>query len=298
LAGDVRFGISPALTTPVDRAYRVDVERLAAHAIDLLARGCSSVTVFGTTGEGPSFALAERDRVAQALVNLGLAPERLVEGVIASSIEEAADGAGRALRRRVKAVLLAPPFYFRVVADDEIFAWYSAVFARVGSGLRDIILYHIPSMTGVPLSIELIGQLRAAFPRAIIGVKDSAADPQATMRLLEAHGDLIILVGDESYLGRACAAGAAGSICGLGNIVPEAIIAVANEGRDDPHVKALVDALAPYGFTPMLKALVGHLRRDPAWGNPCPPLPAVADGDMRRVAALIEPLRAAAALTG
>jgi 4-hydroxy-tetrahydrodipicolinate synthase len=297
LPEDVRFGISPALATPVDRAYRVDAERLAAHATDLLARGCSSVTVFGTTGEGPSFALAERDRVAQALVERGIAPETLVEGVIASSIEEAAEGAGRALRRGAKAVLLAPPFYFRGAADDDVFAWYSAVFARLGRSLRDIILYHIPAMTGAPLSIELIGRLRAAFPRAVIGVKDSAGDPQATMRLIEAHGDLIILVGDESYLGRACAAGAAGSICGLANIVPEAIVALVNERRDDPRVQALVDALAPYGFIPMLKALVAHRRRDPAWATACPPLPAVAESDVRRIVPLVEPLRAAAAVT-
>jgi 4-hydroxy-tetrahydrodipicolinate synthase len=297
LAGELRFGISPALATPIDPAYRVDVERLAAHADDLIARGCSSVTAFGTTGEGPSFTLLERDRVAQALVDRGLAPEHLVEGVIASSIDEAAEGASRALRRGAKAVLLAPPFYFRSAADDDVFAWYRAVFSRVGSPLRDVILYHIPAMTGIALSVELVGRLRAAFPRAVIGVKDSAADPDATMRLLEAHGDLIVLVGDESYLGSACAAGAAGAICGLANIVPEAMVALVKERRDDPRVKLLVDALAPYGFIPMLKALVAHLRRDPAWARACPPLAPVAEGDVRRIVRLVEPLRAAAAVT-
>ena len=105
-----------------------------------------------------------------------------------------------------------------------------------GRDLRDVILYHIPGMTGVPLSHTVIRRLVEAFPGAIRGVKDSACDAEATFALIEAFPDLDILVGDETYLGGACAAGGAGSICGVANIVPEAIIALAENGRDDPHV--------------------------------------------------------------
>src|SRR5688500_11776035 len=76
------FGISPALVTPFARDG-VDVERLARHTQDCLERGCRTATVFGTTGEGPSVAAADRDRVAQALIDSGIPAARLVEGVIA-----------------------------------------------------------------------------------------------------------------------------------------------------------------------------------------------------------------------
>ena len=143
-------------------------------------------------------------------------------------------------------------------------------------------------MTGVPLSLELIARLRSAFPAAITGVKDSAADAQATMRLIDAHGDLTILVGDETYLGRACAAGAAGSICGLANLLPEPVIAVAESGRDDPRIQALVDAIGRHPVIPMLKALIGHLRRDAAWAAVSPPLPTVAPAAVREVLPYLE----------
>ncbi|MFL5234866.1 MAG: dihydrodipicolinate synthase family protein [Microvirga sp.] len=284
----LRFGVSPALVTPFGRDRKVDIEALAAHATDLLGRGCTSVTLFGTTGEGPSVPPSEREATATGLVRAGIAPEKLVEGVIACSVEEAAESTRAALRRGAKAVLLAPPFYFRPVPDEAVFAWFAEVLGSVGEGLRDVILYHIPSLTGVSLSIELIARLRTAFPAAITGVKDSAADAQASMRLIEAHGDLAILVGDETYLGRACAAGAAGSICGLANLVPEAVIAVAASGRDDPRIQALVEAINRHPMIPMVKALVAHLRREPAFATASPPLPTPAAATVREVLPYLE----------
>jgi 4-hydroxy-tetrahydrodipicolinate synthase len=185
-------------------------------------------------------------------------------------------------------VLLAPPFYFRPVPDDAVFAWFAEVLGSVGEGLRDVILYHIPSLTGVSLSIELIARLRTAFPAAIAGVKDSAADAQASMRLIDAHGDLAILVGDETYLGRACAAGAAGSICGLANLVPEAVIAVAASGRDDPRIHSLVDAINRHPMIPIVKSLVAHLRREPAFATASPPLPTLPAAAVREVLPCLE----------
>jgi 4-hydroxy-tetrahydrodipicolinate synthase len=108
------------------------------------------------------------------------------------------------------------------------------------------------------------------------------------MRLIEAHGDLAILVGDETYLGRACAAGAAGSICGLANLVPEAVIAVAASGRDDPRIQALVEAINRHPMIPMVKALVAHLRREPAFATASPPLPTPAAAAVREVLPYLE----------
>lgn len=284
----LKFGISPALVTPFTRG-EVDVRRLADHAMDCLARGCRTATVFGTTGEGPSVGARGRNSVSNELIGLGLAPERLVEGVIACSVEEAAYSTGQALRRGAQAVLLAPPFYFRPVPDEAVFAWYAAVFEAVGTELRSIILYHIPGMTGVPLSHTVIRRLAERFPGAIRGVKDSACNAEATFALIEAFPDLDILVGDETYLGQACAAGAAGSICGVANIVPEAIIALAEAGRDDPRVVTLVQRITSHPIIPTVKALVAHVRGDRAWAAVRPPLAAIDEDIAADVAKLLEP---------
>lgn len=283
-----RFGISPALVTPFIQG-KVDVERLAVHTMDCLARGCRTATVFGTTGEGPSVSAEERERVAAALVERGIAPRQLVEGVIACSVDEAASSTRRALDRGADAVLLAPPFYFRPALDEAVAAWYEAVFAAVGDDLRDIILYHIPAMTGVPLSHAVVRRLVQGFPGAIRGVKDSAGDPDATFALIEAFPDLDILVGDETYLGRACGAGAAGSICGAANIIPEAMIALVESGRDDPRIVRLVQEIISHPIIPMVKALVAHVRGDRAWAVVQPPLSMIDEQTAAPVIRLLEP---------
>ncbi|MGO7778325.1 dihydrodipicolinate synthase family protein, partial [Rhizobium johnstonii] len=43
---------------------------------------------------------------------------------------------------------------------DGVFQWFSAVFTILGDKARDIIVYNIPSVTMVPLSVSLIGRLR------------------------------------------------------------------------------------------------------------------------------------------
>ena len=54
------FGLSCALATPFLPDDRIDYARMVRHARNCLSEGCSSVTVFGTTGEGSSLGLAER----------------------------------------------------------------------------------------------------------------------------------------------------------------------------------------------------------------------------------------------
>jgi 4-hydroxy-tetrahydrodipicolinate synthase len=193
------------------------------------------------------------------------------------------------LSRGAHAILLAPPFYFRGVPDESVFAWYAEIFESVGRDLRDIILYHIPGMTGVPISHSVIARLVERYSRAIKGVKDSACDAEATFALIKAFPHLDILVGDETYLGRACAAGAAGSISGVANILPEAVIALAENGRDDPHVVALVQEITRHPIVPMVKALVAYVKGDGVWATARPPLPTLNPQSAAQAIALLEP---------
>ncbi|HEX4883125.1 MAG TPA: hypothetical protein VFX05_03230, partial [Casimicrobiaceae bacterium] len=54
-----RFGLSCATITPLARDGGVDDARLVAHLERCLADGCSSFTLFGTTGEGASIGRRE-----------------------------------------------------------------------------------------------------------------------------------------------------------------------------------------------------------------------------------------------
>ena len=80
-----RFGLSVALSTPFNEDRSIDLPRLVAHGRQSLADGCRSLTVFGTTGEGASLGLNERNRALGALVGAGVDPNtQLVVGIAAA----------------------------------------------------------------------------------------------------------------------------------------------------------------------------------------------------------------------
>ena len=75
----------------------------------------------------------------------------------AAQADQLTDAGGRGM-------LLAPPFYFKGPGDDGLYRWFSTR-ARAPRAPREVILYHIPSVTGVPLSSTLIGRLDARLSR-------------------------------------------------------------------------------------------------------------------------------------
>ena len=80
-----RFGLSVALATPFTDDWLIDLPRLVAHGRQSLADGCNSLTVFGTTGEGASLGVNERQRALGALVGAGIDPAtQLVVGIAAA----------------------------------------------------------------------------------------------------------------------------------------------------------------------------------------------------------------------
>jgi Dihydrodipicolinate synthase/N-acetylneuraminate lyase len=280
-----RFGLSAAMTLPVQTDGAIDLPRLLAHAGWCLANGCDSVTAFGTTGEGPSIGLADRYRITGALLGAGIPGRKIVGGLAATSLDEALAQARLALDAGCRALLLPPPYYFKGVSDDGLFAWFAAFFEKLGGAARDVILYNIPSVTEVPLSVALIGRLKAAFPGIVAGVKDSSGDWAYTEALLAAHGDLVILIGDERYLAQGVALGGQGSISGLANVCPDRLARLIDRAEPDEGISRLVELVLKYPVTPAVKALVAHRTGDAAWLNVRPPLVPISVSDAAAIGA-------------
>lgn len=294
-SGQERFGLSAALTTPFDADGKIDVARALAHARARLDNGCSSVTLFGTTGEGSSIADAERAALLDAFVAGDFPASRIVVGVMQNAIGDAVLQAGDALRRGCKAILLAPPSYFKNLSDDGLFNWFSAVLTGLGGDARGIILYNIPSVTAVELSIDLIGRLRAAFGSVIAGVKDSSGNWAYTEKLLAAHNDIAILIGDERDLAAGVHLGGQGAISGMANLFPDRLLRMINEGQDDPELVGAVQQLLNYPVTPAVKALVARHMRDSEWRRVRAPLLALSDADFEAIGRVFDQLHLAKA---
>ena len=290
-----RFGLSAALTMPFDTDMQVDVAKAVRHAQSCLSNGCTSVTLFGTTGEGSSIGDEERKKVLNAFLDAGIRPAQIVVGVMANSYIDAAAQARAALDAGCRGILLAPPFYFKNVSDDGLFAWFSSVLTEIGASARGIILYNIPSVTAVEISIGLVTRLREAFPAVIAGVKDSSGNWSFTEKLLLRHKDLAILIGDERSLAEGVRLGSQGSICGMANLYAGRLLPMANEGRDDPAMIQAVNELVKFPVIPAVKAMVAHHTGDEGWRRARAPLQDLSDSDYKRLTGIFDRLFVAAA---
>lgn len=265
----MQFGISAALLTPFGSDGAIDAERLVRHAVEVTRRGAVGVTLFGTTGEGPSIGTGERDAVL-ALLAAALSPDRIVLGVSAASVEDAAAQVRQGLGHGICDFLLSAPFYYSPVDDDGLFTWHSRLLQATAVEAR-FVLYNIPQVTGVALSPALSGRLGAAFPDRIQAIKDSSGD-WATARELLSDGRLPVLVGDERLLHRAVPLGCAGSISGLANLYPERVASVFAQAREDTALSRLVDRIVSGPVNATLKVLLARAKNDPVWETVRPPL--------------------------
>ena len=285
-------GLYVALATPLADEGTPHQGSLAARAQALLAQGCDGIALFGTTGEGPAFPVAERIAGLEALLAAGVSPERLVVAASATAAGDALALTRHALALGVSEVLLTPPFLLKAADDDGLFRFYAEHIARAGSTRLRLLLYHIPAVTGIALGPELIERLATAFPEVVIGVKDSGADWPFTRRLLERFPRLEILCGEETHLPQALAQGAAGTICGMANFVPELLRRLIDRPDSDEGAMLLERLCAisarierSGSFHRALRALVADVTGEPAWLRCLPPLSPLSEDSRRALLA-------------
>ncbi|MEP3279005.1 MAG: dihydrodipicolinate synthase family protein [Stappiaceae bacterium] len=283
-AAGPRFGLSAALATPFAANGDIQSKKLIEHAQWCLDSGCDSVTLFGTTGEGASISDVERKEMLHFFEKHGVSGKKLVAGITATSVEEAVNQARLAYDLSCRAVLMLPPFYFKGVDEEGIYRWYCEVIDRLGDQARDVLLYNIPSQSGIEITPQLVGRLRSQYGAVIAGVKDSSCHWPTSCAFLETHSDIAILIGDERHLAAAVRKGGQGAICGLANLYPGLIRPMAHQGEDSHTISALVEALVHYPVIPAIKSQMAAQFADTEWSRTRPPLQELPNADAARLA--------------
>jgi 4-hydroxy-tetrahydrodipicolinate synthase len=278
-------GIWPALLTPLDADLNIDHAKLAAHCKSLIARGCRGVTMFGTTGEGPSFSLQEREEALTQLINNGIPAGQIMVSTSCSALPETLALTRQAIAAGVHGCLMLPPFFLKGVSDEGIVDSYRWVMDHLTDAERERIrlyLYHIPQVTGVGLSHHVISTLKKLYPKAIVGIKDSACDTKHSVGLADAFmKDMTVYVGYEPDLPEMGRRGSTGAISGLANFMPRVVNALVTQpdAKETPasreRILALLEILKPYSLMPALKAIMAMQSGEPAWLRVRPPLVAL-----------------------
>ena len=287
--------IAPALT-PFDAAGAPDTARFTAHCRWLLEDGCTGLAPFGTTSEANSLGMSERMRLLDALVEAGIPAARLMPGTGMCAVPDAVTLTQHAVEAGAGGVLMLPPFYYKGVGDDGLFRFYAQVIEKVASSKLRLYLYHIPPVAQVGLSLDLVGRLIEAYPKTVVGLKDSSGDWKNTGALIEAFSarGFQIYSGSEATLLANLRAGGAGCISASANVNARALRQVYDgwqgESADDLQdaISGVRKVMQSVTLIPMLKALMAHYSGVESWRSVRPPLAAMKAADAAPVIDLLE----------
>ncbi|WP_419897068.1 dihydrodipicolinate synthase family protein [Roseomonas sp. USHLN139] len=275
-------GVFSAALTPLDADLNPDHAAFADHAKWLLAEGCDGIAMLGTTGEANSFSVAERQALLEATVAAGVAPERLLPGTGVAAFTETVALTKHALSCGVTTVVMLPPFYYKGVSDDGVFAAYSEILQRIGDSRLRVVLYHIPQMSAVPISHAVIERLLAAFPETVVGIKDSAGELANMEAMVEKFPGFSVLAGADPLLLPLRRKGGAGCITATSNLVARDLAFVYAHANDadrtaevdaaQARIVAARNKASKYPQMASLKAMTAHRTGQAGWMRLRPPL--------------------------
>jgi len=213
-------GLFVAAVTPFDEQGQFQGQWQTAHFAWLEEQGVDGVLVAGTNGEGPSVSVDERRAVIDAAVaNRG--SMQLIAGTGTPSLNETIALSRYALKAGVDAVLVLPPFYFRDAPEAGLIRYYQMVCDALDGRM---LFYHIPRVSGVPITHELIEAVRASHGQQCYGIKDTGGDAGQTGELVQAFPDWCVMGGSDHLMLANLQAGVHGQISGLTNAFPEPFV--------------------------------------------------------------------------
>ena len=271
-------GVLVPVLTPFTPTGEPDAGRFVNFCRWLLDQGAGGLAIFGTTSEANSMSPAERIELLDRLIEAGIPAQKLMPGTGACAMTDATTLVRHAVGHGCGGVLMLPPFYYKGVSDDGIFAFISGVIDKVGSPALKLFLYHIPPMAVIGFSLDLVGRFIRTYPETVVGLKDSSGDWSNTAALLERFPGFAVFPGSEVFLLDGLRKGAVGCITASGNVNVPGIKRVYDNWRGpqadtlQTEITNLRNTLQAYPMVPALKRIVAHYHNDPNWAVVRPPL--------------------------
>lgn len=209
-------GVYTALITPF-KNNRIDWDSLERIIEMQINGGIDGIVPLGTTGECPTLSFEEHEEFIQMVVKLVHGRSKVIAGTGANCTAEAVRLSKSAEAAGVDGVLQVSPYYNKPPQRGLI-----AHFESVAKAISvPVILYNIPSRTGVNFLPESIAELLERTDN-IAAVKEASGDLSQMMRLIELCGDrLSVLSGDDGLFLPLLTAGGKGLVSVLSNILPE-----------------------------------------------------------------------------
>lgn len=296
-------GVFSASATPINADGTPDHATFALHVEALLTEGCDGIAMLGTTGEANSFSLNQRMALVEKVIESGVEAKRLLPGTSQTNVADTVTLTKHAVEAGVAASVVLPPFYYKGVSDEGLFRFYAEVIEGVKSDALRVVLYHIPPIAQVGISLELTQRLLDSFPGIVVGVKDSSGKIESMQAFASAFQNFSVLAGADPFMLPLLRSGGAGCITSSSNLIAKHLRVVFDNWFDDSkaaqvdaaqaRINAWRDLSNAYVQLPTIKAMLAKRRGHDGWTRVRPPLVELAPAEIATVWARMEELEAA-----
>ncbi|MCR5265865.1 MAG: 4-hydroxy-tetrahydrodipicolinate synthase [Cyanobacteria bacterium RUI128] len=189
------FGeVITAMVTPFDKNGKVDYNKVEELTSYLIEHGSDAIIVTGTTGESPTLVYDEELEILSTANHASQNKRKIIMGTGSNCTETAVMMSKRAEKEGAAGILSVVPYYNKP-SQKGIIAHFSAVAEAVKI---PVILYNIPSRTGINMSVETAKYLTEKYEN-IVAIKQSFGDLDTiTDFKLALPKDVAIYSGDDS----------------------------------------------------------------------------------------------------
>lgn len=210
-------GSSVALITPF-KDGKIDYKKLG-EIIDMqIAGGTAAITICGTTGESATQSLEEHMEAVDFCVKYVNGRCKVIAGAGSNDTMAALMLSKSAEKSGADALLLVTPYYNKATQKGLI-KHYTYIADRVNT---PIILYNVPSRTGVSFTVETYKEL-SKHP-LINGIKEASGNfPLLASTIAECGDEMNIWSGNDDEIVPMMSIGAKGVISVLANVVPNVV---------------------------------------------------------------------------
>ena len=221
-------GAAVAIVTPF-KNNGVDYESLAALIERQIENSTDAIVICGTTGESSTLTDEEHKECIRFCVEKTAGRVPVIAGTGSNDTDYAIALSKYACEVGADGLLLVTPYYNKATQNGLI-RHFTAIADATN---KPIILYNVPSRTGVNISLPVYKEL--AKHDRIVAAKEASGNISAVAALAEACGDsLDIYSGNDDQIVPILSLGGKGVISVLSNVVPKEthdIVALWNEGK-------------------------------------------------------------------
>ena len=183
-----------AMVTPFNEKREVDYDKVEFLVSHLITSGSDAVLVTGTTGETPTLTFEEELEILSSAKRAAAGKAKIIMGAGSNSTETAVMISKRAEKEGADAILSVVPYYNKP-SQAGLIEHYSAIAESVD---LPVIMYNIPSRTGVNMSVETVRTLAKKYTN-IVALKQSCSDMDVITELkMNCPSDFIVYSGDDS----------------------------------------------------------------------------------------------------